>query len=269
VVAAGSELAGEVVAIGPDVEGWQVGDRVMGRGRGYAELAVVQAQSSMAVPPALTWEQAGGLPVALMTMHDALRTRGSLTAGRSVLINAATSGVGVTGVQLAALFGASVVIATSRHREKLRILEEHVAPLPCPLVGVGPHDDLGAVVRDATQGRGVDIVVDNVGGTALAANLDACAVLGTIVQVGRLGGRTDTLDLDELARKRVSLVGVTFRTRSEDEVVEIVRRCVADVAPHWAQLVPRVAQVFPLRDAMAAQDAMAENAHVGKLILVP
>ncbi|HLY82268.1 MAG TPA: zinc-binding dehydrogenase [Acidimicrobiales bacterium] len=266
---AGAELAGEVVGLGPGVEGWQVGDRLMGRGRGYAELAAVDQDTAMPAPPSLTWEEAGALPVALMTMHDALATNGRLVPGEAVLIHAATSGVGVVGVPLAAHLGASVVLATSRSAAKLEVLTSFLGTLPCPLVTIDTSsEDFAKAAIDHT-GKGIDVIIDNVGASVLAGNVAAAAIKGRIVQVGRLGGRLAEVDLDELARKRLSLVGVTFRTRTAAEVAEVMRRCVEAVGGHLERFRPRIERVFPLGEAAAAQAALAQDAHVGKLVLVP
>lgn len=267
---AGLELAGEVTAVGSDVTGWSVGDRVMARGRGYAEQATVDAAAAMRVPDGVAWEQAGGSPIALMTMHDALRTAGRLRRGESVVVNAATSGVGVVGCRVVAALGASVVFATSRSAEKLRVLADELGELACPVIYVNTSDEsLPDVVAAHTGGHGVDVIVDHIGAAALGDNIAAAAIRGRIVQVGRLGGRTAEIDLDELARKRIELVGVTFRTRTTDEVRAVVRALLDDLGERLAEVGPRIDQVFPLEQARAAQDALAANRHVGKLVLVP
>jgi NADPH2:quinone reductase len=267
---AGAEFAGEVIAVGEAAGSWRPGDRVMGLGPGFAELVVIDHDAAMAAPEGLSWEEAGGLPAALLTMHDALVTNGRLAPGDSVLVHAATSGVGTVGVALAAGLGASVVLATSRSAAKLATLAAFLGPLPCPVVAVDTTaSDFVAEARRHTGDRGADLIVDSVGGGILAANVDAAALKGRIVQVGRLGGRRGELDLDELARKRVSLIGVTFRTRTTAERKEVVRRCVDHVGPTTARYRPRVDAVYPLADAAAALDGLGRDAHVGKIVLVP
>ena len=267
-VVAGGELAGEVVGVGDGVTGWRVGDRVMSQGAGYAELAAVDARLAMHVPALLSWEEAGALPVALLTMHDALVTNGRWQTGESVLVHAVTSGVGVIGAQLALHLGAPVVIGTSRtpaKRAKLAALIDDAR-----LVLVDPADVVTTAL-ERTGGHGIDVAIDNVGASAIAATLEAAAVKGRIIQVGRLGGRTGTLDLDELARKRVALIGVTFRTRTIDERVAVARAAMADLADTVASgaLRPPVHETFPLAEARAAQDALARDEHLGKIVLVP
>jgi NADPH:quinone reductase-like Zn-dependent oxidoreductase len=269
-VVGGAELAGTVVEVGPGVRRWHTGDAVMAQGAGYAELAVVDAELAMPVPPALSWEEAGALPVALLTMHDAIATKGRLAPGETAVIHAATSGVGTVGVALAAQLGAGRVIATSRSPAKFATLHDHLGALPCPVVDVDTTGtDLAAAVLEATGGRGADVIVDNVGAAVLAGNVAAAALRARIVQVGRLGGRTAELDLDELARKQVSLIGVTFRTRTPAERAEIVRLCLEDLGADLERYRPRVERTFALDDAAEAQDALAANTHVGKLVLLP
>jgi NADPH:quinone reductase-like Zn-dependent oxidoreductase len=268
-VVAGGELAGEVVAVGAGVEGWAVGDHVMAQGRGYAELAVVDAALALRRPPVLTWAEAGALPVAVLTMHDALVTNGRWRSGETVVVHAATSGVGVIGVQLALHLGAPLVVGTSRSPAKWPTLADAVGN-PDRLVLLEPHE-LAERAAALTEDRGIDVIVDNVGAAVLGPSLAASAVLGRIVQVGRLGGRHGELDLDELARKRVSLIGVTFRTRTGAErraVVDAVRRELGD-ALDAGVFRPVVHATYPLGEAGAAQDALARDEHVGKLVLVP
>lgn len=265
---AGAELAGEVVAVGEGVAGWSVGDRVMAQGAGYAELAAVDARLAMPAPTSLSWEEAGSLPVALLTMHDALVTNGRWAAGESVLVHAVTSGVGVIGAQLALHLGAPLVIGTSRtpaKRERLTALLADERVVLCDPA------ELVAVAAERTGGHGVDVAIDNVGAAVIADTVTAAAILGRIVQVGRLGGRHGTLDLDELARKRVALIGVTFRTRTPDERFAVVRAAIDHVGDAVAAgvLRPPVHGVYPLAEAEAAQEALARDEHLGKLVLVP
>jgi NADPH2:quinone reductase len=259
----GRELAGEVVALGRGVTDWAVGDRVMARGAGRSAAPVaVPASLAMRVPESFSWAEAGALPVALMTMHDALSTRGRLSVAGRVLIHAATSGVGVTGVQLAALLGASVVFATSRSSAKLDVLRRHVGDLPCELVGIDTSTTpFESVAAD------LDVIVDNVGASVLPGNIAAAAVTGRIVQVGRLGGRAAEIDLEELARKRIELIGVSFRTRSQADVAAIVGRVVTEVGPQMESVRPRIARTYPMSKWQTAFEDLARNDHVGKLVL--
>jgi NADPH:quinone reductase len=256
---AGRELAGEVVEVGTGVEGWSVGDRIMSRGPGFRSEATVPARLAMPVPSSFSWEEAAALPVALMTMHDALATRGRLRPGGRVLVHAATSGVGVAAIQLARLLGAGAVFATSRVAAKLDVLCEHVGD-----TFVGIDTSMTAFESVATD---VDVIVDNVGASVLGGNIAAAAITGRIVQVGRLGGAVAEIDLEELARKRIEIIGVTFRTRSDDEVAEIVRRALGDVGSRLADVRPRIERVYPVDELHTALDDLAGNQHVGKLVV--
>jgi NADPH2:quinone reductase len=265
---AGGELAGEVVEVGGGRTDWRPGDRVMAMGRGCAELAVVDTSVAMPVPDSLDWEVAGALPVALATMHDALVTNGHVVVGDHVVVNAASSGVGVVGVRMALLLGAGVVIGTSRSADKRRQLvdlvddERFTAAAP---------EDLVAIAGELTRGHGIDVTVDNVGASALTDNIAVAAIGGRIVQVGRLGGRHADIDLDELARKRISLVGVTFRTRSGRERAGVVQRAWAEMAEAVAggAVLPVVHETYPLEEVAAAHAALAEDRHLGKLVIIP
>jgi NADPH:quinone reductase-like Zn-dependent oxidoreductase len=236
----------------------------MARGPGFSsDPVVVPARMAMAVPESFSWEEAGGLPIALMTMHDALATHGRLRPGDRVLVHAACSGVGVAAVQLAALLGAAVVFATSRSDDKLRTLREHLGVLSSELVVINTSTtEFESVATD------VDVIVDNVGASVLAGNVAAAAVTARLVQVGRLGGAVAEIDLEEVARKRIELVGVTFRTRSEDEVAEIVSRAAGQLAGRFEAVRPRIERTYPLGDLTNALADLATNRHVGKLVVV-
>ena len=178
---------------------------------------------------------------------------------------AASSGVGVAAVQLARLFGAGTIICTSGDPAKLAKLK----PLGMDH-GINRHDqDVAGAVLKLTDGKGVDIVLDHVGASQLADNLRCMALRGRLVSVGRLGGTTTEIDLDFLALRRLQLIGVTFRTRTMEERAEIARRFIADVLPALAdgRLRPVIDRVYPLQDAQAAQDYMASNAQLGKIVL--
>lgn len=265
---AGLEMAGEVIGMGGEVKGWKVGDRVMGMTHGcYAEQAVVDYRVALKVPTQLSWAEAGGLPTVYLTAHDALVTAGGLTRGGAVLVQGVTSGVGIVSVQLAKALGASLVIGTSRSTARF----ERLAALGMDHGIDSKTQDVVTLVNQHTSGRGVDVVVDMIGGGALAANVASSAIPGRIVSVGRLGGMTDTVDLNELARKRVSLVGVTFRTRSIADKQKLNERFMADLGAQLSdgRLRPIIDRTYPLAQALAAQEYMASNAHFGKIVLEP
>jgi NADPH:quinone reductase len=268
---AGLELAGEVEAVGAQVSHWRPGDKVMGRGSGFAELAVLAEADAMRVPDGLSWEEAGAMPVTLLTAHDALVTNGRLRPGELVVVNAGSSGVGICAARMAGVLGSGTVVSATTSGSKVPIIRDAVGPLPCPLVVVDVTGDefVAAVRGQSGDGQGAHLIIDSVGASVLGDNIAAARVTGRIVQVGRLGGRHAEIDLDELARKRLTLVGVTFRTRSQAEGAEVVRRCVEDLGNQVARFRPRIDQAFPLGQILDARAAMLRNEHVGKIVVVP
>jgi NADPH:quinone reductase len=268
---AGLELAGEVAEVGAQVSRWRSGDRVMGRGSGFAELAVLGDSDTIAVPADLSWEEAGAMPVTLLTAHDALVSNGRLRPGELVIVNAGSSGVGVCAARMAGFLGAGAVVSVTTSPAKTQAIRAAVGPLPCPLVVVDVTGDefVDAVRSLSHDGQGADLIIDNVGASVLHDNVAAARVTGRIVQVGRLGGRNTEIDLDELARKRLTLVGVTFRTRSRAECAEVVRRCLGDLGEELTRYRPKVDRVLPLSRILDARAAMLSNEHVGKIVVVP
>jgi putative PIG3 family NAD(P)H quinone oxidoreductase len=263
---AGLEAAGEVVGMGGEVTGFAVGDRVMAMcAGGYAELATVEHRLAVRIPERLSWEEAAAIPVAYMTAHDALITNARLQAGESVLVNAASSGVGVAAIQIARFWGAKPVLGTSGVSTKLAALAELGLD-----VGINYRsENFADAVLAATNGAGVDVIIDHVGAPYLADNLRCMALRGRLVSIGRLGGGTGDLNLDLLALRRLSLIGVTFRTRTLDERIAIAQRVAAELLPGLAdgRLRPLIDRVFPLQEALAAQAYMASNAQIGKIVL--
>jgi len=265
----GLEWAGEVEAAGDDVTEVAPGDRVMCSGAGgYAEYAVADRGRVMKLPDSnMRFSQAASLPVALQTMHDAVVTNGRLERGQTVLIQGASSGVGLMALQIAREMGARLVIGTSTDPRRRARLTEFGAHLAVDASDPGWPD----VVLAATGGDGVDLVVDQVSGSMMNANLRAAAILGRIVNVGRLGGRMAPFDFDLHALRRITYTGVTFRTRSTEEVREINRRMRADL---WGgleagRLSLPIAAEFPLDQAPEALAHMRANRHFGKILLLP
>ena len=264
----GLEFAGEVEAVGSEVKTVKPGDRVMCSGSGgYAEYAVADWGRASPIPANnMSYEQAATLPVALQTMHDALVTNGRLKAGEAVMIQGASSGVGLMGLQIAKLKGARFVIGTSTNAARRERLKEFGAELAIDTTQPAWSEK----VLEATEGKGVDLIVDQVSASVANENMKATAVLGRIVNVGRLGGFKGEFDFDLHALKRIDYIGVTFRTRSAEEVREIVRRMRADL---WGdiesgRLKLPIDKTFPLDQAAAALAHMRANNHFGKIVLV-
>jgi NADPH:quinone reductase len=262
----GLEWAGEVVEAGAEAKGYSPGDRVMCSGSGgYAEYAVSDFGRVNPIPDGMSFEQAATLPVALITLHNALVTVGRLHAPDSVMIQGASSGVGLMGLQIAKLRGAGLVIGTSTNAERRGRLKEFGADLAIDTNEPGWPE---AVLR-ATGGKGVNLVVDMLSGPVVAQTMKGTAVLGRIVNVGRLAGARAEFDFDLHALRRIDYIGVTFRTRTLEEVREINRRMRADLwdAVTAGKLALPIDRRFPLDAAVEAQAHMRANRHFGKILL--
>ncbi len=262
----GGEAAGIVVEVGREVSGFAKGDRVMGMcNGGYAQFTTIHQQLAMPVPEKLSWEEAGTIPVSYMTEYNALITAGRLQAGESILINGASSGVGVAAVQIARFWGAKPVIGLAGSLAKLETLKTLGLD-----VGINYRaEDCKEAVLAATERKGVDLIIDHVGGPHLKDNLKCMALKGRLVSVGRLGGEVGELNMDLLALKRLELIGVTFRTRTFDERTEIARQMMTDLLPALAdgRLKPVVDRIFPLDQAVEAHQYMTSNVQLGKIVL--
>jgi NADPH2:quinone reductase len=261
----GIEFTGEVAALGAGATGFKPGDRVMGHWRaGQAEFVAVDERLLVPVPPRLSWVQAAAWLNVFVTAHDAIVTNAQLKAGESILINAASSGIGVAALQIARLIGAKPVIGSSRSGAKLEKLAAYGMQ-----VGVKAGPGSAAAIAEATAKKGVDVFIDSVGGGTLQQNLESMAVQGRMVSVGRLAGNTAQFDLDLLALKRVKLIGVTFRTRPKEERIACVQRCAADLLDALAdgRLQPVVHRSFRMADVKIAHEAMERDEHIGKLVL--
>ena len=263
----GLECAGEVVAFGTEVTGLKAGDRVLCSAAGcYAEYAVADFGRVHKIPANnMTYPQAATLPVALQTMHNAVVTAGRLKAGEAVLIQGASSGVGLMAMQIAKFKGAKLVIGSSTNPERRAKLKDFGADL-----AVDSKDPAWAdQVLAATGGKGVDLIVDQISGYVANQNLKATSILGRIVNVGRLGGFHGDFDFDLHAARRIEYIGVTFRTRSVEEVREINKLMRADLWPaiEAGKLALPIDRTFALDQAAAALAHMKANAHLGKIVL--
>jgi len=263
----GMEFAGEIAAIGADVKHLKVGDRVMGSGAAcYAEYCITDAGRVHPLPRAeMSFTEAATLPIALQTMHNALITVGGLQAGESVLIQGASSGVGLMAQQIAKLKGAGKVIGSSTNAARRAKLTQWGADLAIDTSDAAWPDQVIA----ATDGKGVHLIIDQVSASVANGNLKAARVLGRIVNVGRLGGTTGVFDYDLHAAKRIAYTGVTFRTRSVDEVREINRLVRADLWDALAagKLALPLDRTFTLEQVNDALAYMKANQHFGKLVM--
>ena len=263
---AGVEFAGMVEGIGDGVTGWQQGDAVMGHGNGgQAEYVLAAARALMPVPPGMPWLDAAALPNVFVTAHDALVTNGEFKSGDTVLVNAASSGIGLAAIQIASQLGAGQIYASSRSPEKVRKLCEYGVT---HAIDLSLQDQVDAVMS-GTAGRGVDVIVDSVGGTVFEANLKSLAVKGRLVNIGRLGSSSATIDLEALWMKRLKLIGVTFRTRTEEERLACIEACARDLLPllRAGRIRFPIDRSFRMDEIAAAHDYMQADRHFGKIVI--
>ncbi|HEX4389370.1 MAG TPA: NAD(P)H-quinone oxidoreductase [Steroidobacteraceae bacterium] len=262
----GLEVAGEVVALGPDVSALHVGDKVAAllSGGGYAAYAVAAAPLCLPVPGGLSLTEAAALPETFFTVWTNLFERGGLKAGQTVLIHGGTSGIGTTAIQLASAFGARV-FATAGSQEKARACEKLGA-----VRGIDyKSEDFVAVVKAETGDRGVDLILDMVAGPYVSRNLEAASMDGRIVVIGLLGGPRAEVKMHLILTKRLTLTGSTLRARTVAQKAAVA----AGVREHvWPLLSsgrvrPVIYRTFPLAEAAAAHRLMESSDHVGKIVL--
>jgi NADPH2:quinone reductase len=213
----------------------------------------------------MSFSTAATLPLALTTMHNALVTVGRLEPGQSVLVQGASSGVGLMAMQIAKLKGAHLVVGSSTNAERRARLAEFGADLA---IDTGDPAWVDTVLS-ATEGRGVDLVIDQVSGRIASQNLRATRVLGRIVNVGRLGGSHADFDFDTHAARRIDYVGVTFRTRTIEEIRDIFAKVADDVWPAavGGKLRMPIDSTFTFDDIGKAFERMEANAHLGKIVV--
>jgi NADPH2:quinone reductase len=263
----GLECSGEVEAVGRDVKDFKPGDRVMGSAPGsYAEYVVADPGRIARIPANnMTYEQAACLPVALQTLHNAIVTVGRFKRGETLLIQGASSGVGLMGLQIGKFMGASLVMGTSTNPGRRVRLQE----FGCDLAIDTTDPKWPEAVRKATADKGVDLIVDMVSGGVANGNLEAAAILGRIVNVGRLGGQKGEFNYDLHALKRIDYIGVTNRTRTPEELNEVTRRMRADLWPavEAGKLSLPIDKTFPLEKVAEALAMMKANQHFGKIVL--
>jgi NADPH2:quinone reductase len=262
----GMEWAGEVAELGPDAKGVKVGDKIMGSGgAAFAEYTLADHGRLFRTPSNMNSEDAATLPVALTTMHNAVVTNGALQPGQSVLIQGASSGVGLMAMQIAKLKGAGMVIGSSTDAMRRGRLKQFGADLAVDSSDPGWVDQ----VLRATGGEGVDLIVDQVSGQVASQNLKATKIKGRIVNVGRLGGTHADFNFDLHAARRINYIGVTFRTRSIEEIRDIFEEVRNDIWPavESRQLQLPIDKVFAFDDIGKAFEHMEANRHLGKIVV--
>jgi NADPH2:quinone reductase len=262
----GMEWAGEIAEVGPQAKGVKPGDKVMGSGAAaFAEYTLADHGRLFRTPSNMNFEEAATLPVALATMHNAVVTNGALQPGQSVLIQGASSGVGLMALQIAKLKGARLVIGSSTDATRRGRLKDFGADLAVDSSDPGWVDS----VLKATGGEGVDLIVDQVSGKLANQNLAATRIKGRVVNVGRLGGTHADFNFDLHAARRISYIGVTFRTRSIEEIREIFDEVRKDIWPavESRKLQLPIDKVFAFDDIGKAFEHMEANRHLGKIVV--
>ncbi len=263
----GLEYAGEVESLGPGVTRWKVGDRVMGLvgGGAYAERLVAHEREVAPVPAGMKLTEAAALPEALLTAWDAIVTRGRLGAGDRLLVHAVASGVGTAATQIGRALGAHA-IGTSRSAAKL----DRCKPLGLDQgVVVGSPVVFADEVKKLTGGRGVDVVLDLVGGDYVPESLAACASRARLILVGLTGGRKASLDLGLILSKRLEIVGTVMRARPLEEKIDAAQLLTSRLVPlvEQGRLAPVIDRVMPLAEAADAHRYLASNDSFGKVVL--
>lgn len=263
----GLECSGRIVALGEgDMQGWQIGDEVCAllAGGGYAQLVAVPVEQLLPVPDGVDLITAGSLPEVATTVWSNLIATAHLAPGEVVLIQGGSSGIGTHAIQFAKALGATVA-ATAGSPERL----ERCRELGADIV-IDYHDDVAAELRKATGGHGADVILDNMGAKALAANVDALAVGGRLVIIGLQGGRKGELDIAKLLAKRASVTATSLRGRplhGPDGKARMVAGVREQTWPLIADgtIVPVVAATFPVTEAAQAHATLEAGGVVGKL----
>jgi NADPH:quinone reductase len=263
----GLEVAGTITAVGETVQRWRVGDRVCAlvSGGGYATMCVAPDLQCLPVPSSLDLMAAAAIPETFFTVWTNVFDRGRLRSGESALFHGGTSGIGTTAIQLAAARDVRV-FATAGSDEKCRACEAFGAER-----GINYRtEDFVAVIREHTEGRGVDVILDIIGGDYFSRNIAALAKDGRLVQIGLMGGAASpAIDLSKILRRWLTVTGSTLRPRSVEEKGSIAAALRREVWPllESGRVKPIVYRTFPLTDAASAHRLMESSEHIGKIIL--
>jgi len=262
----GLEISGTIVALAPDVTEWKVGDQVCAlvSGGGYAEYCPAPAPQCLPVPKGLSLLEAGGLPETFFTVWTNVFQRGGLKAGETILIHGGSSGIGTTAIQLAREFGARI-LTTVGNEEKAKVCRDLGAERAIDY----RTEDFVAVARELTDGQGVDLILDMVGGSYIERNIEALAVEGRLVQIAFLEASRADVDFLPMMIKRLTITGSTLRPRTVAQKAEIAGELHRKVWPliEAGMVKPLIYRAFPLAEAAAAHALMESSAHIGKIML--
>jgi putative PIG3 family NAD(P)H quinone oxidoreductase len=261
----GMEFSGRVVAVGDRVKMWNVGDEVMGivSGGAYAEQLVVHERQAMRIPRNVSLADAAAIPEVFITAWDALVLQGGLTSGRWALVHAGASGVGTAAVQICKAIGARVIATCSTAKV------DAVTALGADVVVDYTSQDFVETVKRATDGKGVDVILDVIGGEYLDRNVACIAVRGRIVQVGVMGGGNTAFNLGALMPKRASLTGTVLRARPLEEKIALSQRFSSEIIPLFESglLRPVIDRRYPFTAIAEAHAFMGANGNIGKIVI--
>ncbi len=262
----GLECAGEVVEVADDVSGWKPGDRAMALlpGGGYAAEAVVDAGSAMPIPDGLSYAEGAALPEVMLTVYRNVWQLGDLPPGGSVLVHGGGSGIGTATIQLVKAWKGTVIVTAGSAEKCRRCLD-----LGADAAANYNEDDFALVVERATEGRGVDLVLDSIGAPYLEKNLACLALEGRLVLIGLMGGAKVEINLAGLMLRRLQLIGSTLRALSEEQKAGVVNGFLQTFGESLRSgaVRPIVDTVFPLAEAAEAHRLMKASTHFGKIIL--
>jgi NADPH2:quinone reductase len=262
----GLEIAGEVVALGPGVERWKAGDKVMGLvvGGGYAQFCPVHESHALPLPPSRSLIEAAAIPETVFTVWHNVFERGALKAGETLLVHGGSSGIGTIAIKLAKARGARV-ITTAGTAEKCQACRDLGADIAVNY----KDEDFVAATKAATKGRGADVILDMVGGDYIERNYEAAAVEGRVVQIAFAGSPKATVDFRRIMLKRLTHTGSTLRARAVEDKGAIARAVEQHVLPLIAagRVKPVIDSTFPLEQAALAHARMESSAHIGKIVL--
>jgi putative PIG3 family NAD(P)H quinone oxidoreductase len=261
----GLEFAGTVKAVGERVATWKVGDKVMGivSGGAYAEELVLHERQAMAVPSGTSLNDAAAIPEVFITAWDALVVQGGLTSGRWAMVHAGASGVGTAAIQICTAIGARIIVTCSSGKvQSCKNLGAHV------VVDYTTQDFVEEVQR-ATNGAGVDVILDVIGGDYVERNIASLAVKGHIIQVGVMAGKPVPFNVGLLLGKRASITGTVLRARSLEEKIAITQRFIAEMLPLFdtEAMTPVIDSRYAFSEIAQAHAHMASNANVGKIVI--
>ncbi|MEK2689680.1 NAD(P)H-quinone oxidoreductase [Bdellovibrio sp. GT3] len=262
----GLEVSGEIVEVGPHVKRWRVGDPVCAlvNGGGYAEFVVAPEGQCLPIPYDLDFTQAAALPETFFTVWTNVFESGQLKKGETILVHGGSGGIGTTAIQLSHQMGATVFTTVGKESAV-----EHCLQLGAQKVIQYKKEDFVTAVKDATNGKGVDVILDMVGGEYFARNIECLGKMGRLVQIATLQGASVSFDLRKMMAKRLMITGSTLRPRSTEEKSRIARSLEEQVWPllNKGLLKPVIFKEFKLDQAREAHELMESSAHTGKIVL--